>query len=128
MTSNSLFDCLIKLQLYQTQMVNEFFLSNAGIPPVDLKEHERQRQGGRGSGSDDDDEPSAKKMKPEGLLGSAPAAAMMQAAAAAAGMPAGMMPPGMMPPGLHGMPPGLSMGPVMQMNPMAPPFLHPGYV
>lgn len=59
-------------------------------------------------------------MKPEGLLGTAPAA-MMQA------MP-GMMPPGMMPPGLHGMPPGLSMGPVMQMNPMAPPFLHPGYV
>lgn len=102
-------------------------LFNAGIPPVDLKEHERQRQGGRGSGSDDDDEPSAKKMKPEGLLGSAPAAAMMQAAAAA-GMPAGMMPPGMVPPGLHGMPPGLSMGPVMQMNPMAPPFLHPGYV
>lgn len=58
-------------------------------------------------------------MKPEGLLGTAPA--MMQA------MP-GMVPPGMIPQGLHGMPPGLSMGPVMQMGPMGPQFLHPGYV
>lgn len=58
-------------------------------------------------------------MKPEGLLGTAPT--MMQA------MP-GMVPHGMLPPGLPGMPPGLSMGAVMQMGPMAPPFLHPGYV
>lgn len=96
-----------------------FFSFFVGIPPVDLKEHERQRQGSRGSGSDDDDEPAAKKAKPEGLLGTAPA--MMQA------MP-GMVPTSMMPPGLPGMPPGLSMGPVMQMGPMGPQFIHPGYV
>lgn len=44
-----------------------------GIPSEDLKEHERQRNGGRpGSPSSGEDEPAPKKTKPEGLLGSAP--------------------------------------------------------
>ncbi|KAL3272601.1 hypothetical protein HHI36_014071 [Cryptolaemus montrouzieri] len=79
-----------------------------GIPATDLKEHERQRQGGNDSGSDD--EPAPKKAKPEGLLGNAPGGPQHP----------GMMPPGMMPP--PGMPPGMSMGPMMHM----PPFMHPG--
>ncbi|XP_044015047.1 BUB3-interacting and GLEBS motif-containing protein ZNF207-like isoform X2 [Aphidius gifuensis] len=46
-----------------------------GIPPNDAKEHERLRNGGRpGSPSSGEDEPVQKKMKPEGLLGSAPGA------------------------------------------------------
>lgn len=46
-----------------------------GIPPNDLKEHERQRNGGRaGSPSSGEDEPAPKKTKPEGLLGTAPGA------------------------------------------------------
>lgn len=84
-----------------------------GIPPNDLKEHERQKQGTRGNDSgSDDDEPSQKKVKQEGLLGNAPG--VMQ------GMP-GMM-QGMMPP--PGMPPGIPMG---HMMPMGPHFaMHPG--
>ncbi|XP_065173795.1 BUB3-interacting and GLEBS motif-containing protein ZNF207 isoform X1 [Atheta coriaria] len=86
-----------------------------GIPAADLKEHERQKDGGRGGGvsDDDDDEPIAKRTKPEGLLGSAPG--VMQ------GMP-GMV-PGMMPPHMAGMPPGMPMG-MMQMGHM--PFMHHG--
>lgn len=71
-----------------------------GIPPNDLKEHERQRNGGRaGSPSSGEDEPAPKKTKPEGLLGTAP------------GVMGGS---GMMP---HGMPghPGMQMG---QFHPM----------
>lgn len=89
-----------------------------GIPSVDLKEHERQRQGSRStaSGSDDDDEPTAKRAKPEGLLGTAPSV-----------MPTlpGMMPPGMLPAGIPGMPPGIPMSHVMSMGHMGPPFMHP---
>lgn len=87
-----------------------------GIPAADLKEHERQKAGGRDD-SDDDDEPAAKKIKPEGLLGTAPGVIP--------GMVPGMMPPH---PGLPGMTPGIPMGPMMSMNPMAPHFMHPGYV
>ncbi|XP_054268400.1 BUB3-interacting and GLEBS motif-containing protein ZNF207 isoform X1 [Macrosteles quadrilineatus] len=87
-----------------------------GIPPEDLKEHERQKQGkqGRAASPDSgDDEPQSKKSKPEGLLGNAPP-----------GMPPGMMPPGMMPPPHPMMPP---MGPMMgHMGPMGPPFMGPG--
>lgn len=43
-----------------------------GIPPADLKEHERQRNGRPGSPSSGEDEPAPKKNKPEGLLGQAP--------------------------------------------------------
>ncbi|KAG8036166.1 hypothetical protein G9C98_004746, partial [Cotesia typhae] len=68
-----------------------------GIPPNDLKEHERQRNGGRpGSPSSGEDEPAQKKSKPEGLLGSAPGAMPSNS-----GMMPGMMqgmPPGMQPP------------------------------
>ncbi|XP_044758176.1 BUB3-interacting and GLEBS motif-containing protein ZNF207 isoform X1 [Coccinella septempunctata] len=77
-----------------------------GIPPADLKEHEKQRQGGNDSGSDDEPTPN-KKLKQEHALGNAPGP-----------HPPGMMPPGMMPP--PGMPPG------MPMMPMGPPFIHPG--
>ncbi|XP_060523285.1 BUB3-interacting and GLEBS motif-containing protein ZNF207 [Cylas formicarius] len=83
-----------------------------GIPPLDLREHERQKQGTRSVGNDsgsDDDEPASKKLKPEGLLGTAPS------------MVPGMM-PGIMPP--PGMPPG--MPPMMSMAPMGSPFMHPG--
>nr|CAH7712505.1 unnamed protein product [Callosobruchus chinensis] len=85
-----------------------------GIPPNDLREHERQKQGSRPSNDSgsDDDEPVAKRPKPEGLLGNAPGAVP--------GVP-GMV-PGMMPP--PGMPPGMSMGPMMQMGPMGPHFMH----
>ncbi|KAJ8980981.1 hypothetical protein NQ317_013435 [Molorchus minor] len=87
-----------------------------GIPPLDLKDHERQKQGSRANDSgSDDDEPSAKRPKPEGLLGNAPG--MMQ------GVP-GMMPGMMPPPGMaHGMP----MGHMMQMGHMGHHFMpHPG--
>lgn len=98
-----------------------FYVRSVGIPSADLKEHERQRQGSRssiGSGSDDDDEPVAKKVKPEGLLGSAPS--MLQTMS-------GMVPTGMLPPhGIPGMPPTISMGHMMQMGPMGPQFMHPG--
>uniref|UniRef100_A0A1B6C7Q2 BED-type domain-containing protein n=1 Tax=Clastoptera arizonana TaxID=38151 RepID=A0A1B6C7Q2_9HEMI len=90
-----------------------------GIPPEDLKEHERQKQGKHGgrpqSPSSGEDEPPTKKNKPEGLLGTAPP-----------GMPGGMMPQGMMPPhmGQFGPPMGHHMmGP---MGPMGPPFMGPG--
>uniref|UniRef100_A0A1B6FMT8 BED-type domain-containing protein n=1 Tax=Cuerna arida TaxID=1464854 RepID=A0A1B6FMT8_9HEMI len=91
-----------------------------GIPPEDLKEHERHKQGkqGRAASPDSGDEdPPAKKNKPEGLLGTAPP-----------GMAPGMMPPGMMPPP-HPMGPGMMppMGPMMgPMGPMGPPFMGPG--
>ncbi|XP_075220474.1 uncharacterized protein LOC142323953 isoform X2 [Lycorma delicatula] len=92
-----------------------------GIPPEDLKEHERQRQGKHGgnraqSPSSGEDEPPTKKKAPEGLLGSAPP-----------GMaPGSMMPQGMMPPHPpYGHPPmgHPMMGP---MGPMGPPFMGPG--
>lgn len=97
-----------------------------GIPPNDLKEHERQKQGARGTDSgSDDDEPASKRAKPEGLLGNAPAGAMGMPPTRPhhppGPMPPGMLPPGMMPP--PGMPPGIHMGPMMHMG---PPFMHPG--
>ncbi|XP_050302123.1 BUB3-interacting and GLEBS motif-containing protein ZNF207 [Anthonomus grandis grandis] len=86
-----------------------------GIPPADLKEHERQKQNSRGADSSDEDEPANKKMKPEGLLGNAPPGM-------AAAMPHGMMQGMMHPP--PGMPPGMQM---MSMGHMGgPPFMHPG--
>lgn len=85
-----------------------------GIPPADLREHERHRVGGVSgsiSGSDDEDEPSSKRLKPEGLLGNAPG--IMQ------GIPGMMLPP-------PGMPPGIPMGHMMSMGPMGPQFMHHG--
>lgn len=99
-----------------------------GIPPNDLREHERVRSGGTNSGSDDD-EPAQKKAKPEGLLGSAPGQLP-----SAAGMMTGMMPPMQMGPnGMMGQfPPHMAAAPHMMghMGPhMGSPFMgHPGYV
>lgn len=68
-----------------------------GIPAADLKEHERQKQGGPDS---DDDEPLPKRIKPEGLLGTAPGT-----------IPSPGLVPGLMPPTLHpGMAAGIPMG------------------
>lgn len=88
-----------------------------GIPPEDLKEHERQKQGKQGraqSPSSGEDEPPNKKTKPEALLGTGPP-----------GMPGGMMSQGLMPPhsvGQFGPP----MGPMMGPMGMATPFMGPG--
>ncbi|KAK9512838.1 hypothetical protein O3M35_001168 [Rhynocoris fuscipes] len=82
-----------------------------GIPPEDLREHEKQRQGKQGraaSPSSGEDEPAPKK-KADGL------------GASTAGNPG--MPPSMVPPTMPGFPP---MGPMMgPMGPM-PPFMPPG--
>lgn len=90
-----------------------YFVYLPGIPPNDLKEHERQKQGTRGNDSgSDEDEPAVKRPKPEGLLGTAPGVM-----AAVPGMVQGMMPP-------PGMAPGMPMGHMMSMG---PPFMaHPG--
>lgn len=89
-----------------------------GIPPNDLKEHERQRSGGGRDSGSEDDEPAPKKTKPEGLLGTAPGPLP-----SAAGMMTGMMPP--MPMGPMGQfPPHM---PHHMMGHMGPPFMgHPG--
>ncbi|XP_067011091.1 BUB3-interacting and GLEBS motif-containing protein ZNF207 isoform X2 [Anabrus simplex] len=99
-----------------------------GIPPDDIKEHERQKQGGRpGSPSSGEDEPAPKKSKPEGLLGNGPVPG------GPGGMMQGMMPPnqgGPMPP--HPMQPmgqfGPPMGPMMghMGHPMGPPYMGHG--
>lgn len=91
-----------------------FFVYLPGIPPNDLKEHEKQKQGSRSNDSgSDDDEPAAKKAKPEGLLGNAP-----NVMPGVPNMVQGMMPP-------PGMAPGMAMG--HMMSPMGPPFMaHPG--
>lgn len=82
-----------------------------GIPPEDLKEHERQRNGGRpGSPSSGEDEPAPKKSKPEGLLGTAPGSGMMHGMHGHPGMSMGQFPPSM-----HHM-----------MGHMGPPFMGPG--
>lgn len=76
-----------------------------GIPPEDLKEHEKQKQGKHGraaSPSSGEDEPAPKK-KSDGLMGAQPG-----------------MPPAMVPQGFPSMSP--MMGP---MGPM-PPFMPPG--
>ncbi|XP_063984370.1 BUB3-interacting and GLEBS motif-containing protein ZNF207 [Diachasmimorpha longicaudata] len=94
-----------------------------GIPPNDAKEHEKQRNGGRpGSPSSGEDEPAQKKLKPEGLLGSAPGAVPT---------PSGIIPgviPGMQ--GHPGMPMGHQFPPGMHMMPhlghVGPPFMGPG--
>ncbi|KAF5293566.1 hypothetical protein FQA39_LY03051 [Lamprigera yunnana] len=85
-----------------------------GIPAADLKEHERQKQGGPDS---DDDEPLPKRPKPEGLLGTAPVTMSSP----------GLM-PGLMPPTLHpGMPAGLPMGHILgPMGHLSHHFLPPG--
>ncbi|XP_021942194.1 BUB3-interacting and GLEBS motif-containing protein ZNF207 isoform X2 [Zootermopsis nevadensis] len=100
-----------------------------GIPPEDIKEHERQKQGkqiqgGRpGSPSSGEDEPAPKKAKPEGLLGNGPGPG---------GMMQGMMPP-QGPMHHHSMAPMGQFGPSMghhMMGPMGPPigppFMGPG--
>ncbi|XP_047990989.1 BUB3-interacting and GLEBS motif-containing protein ZNF207 isoform X3 [Leguminivora glycinivorella] len=79
-----------------------------GIPPEDIREHEKQKSGG-GKGSDsEDDEPAAKKKATPALLGAGPSAVT----------------PGILPtpmgPGMPGMYPGQMQ---MPMNPMMPPFM-----
>ncbi|XP_026734268.1 BUB3-interacting and GLEBS motif-containing protein ZNF207 isoform X1 [Trichoplusia ni] len=79
-----------------------------GIPPEDVKEHEKQKSGG-GKGSDsDDDEPAAKKKATPALLGPGPS----QVTQGILPTPMGPVPPGMYP------------GPMqsMQMQ-MMPPFM-----
>lgn len=81
-----------------------------GIPPDDLKEHEKQRSGVSGKGSDsDDDEPAAKKKPPttHGLP-----------VASSSGVMPTQMGPGM--PGVSAVPPTMyPVGPMM--TPMPPP-------
>ncbi|CAG9102025.1 unnamed protein product [Plutella xylostella] len=80
-----------------------------GIPPEDIKEHEKQKTGG-GKGSDsEDDEPAAKKKATPALLGAGPSGVA----------------PGILPTPMGPVPPGMYPG-HMQMNmmgPMAPPFM-----
>lgn len=80
-----------------------------GIPPQDLKEHEKQKTGG-GRGSDsEDDEPAAKKKATPALLGAGPSGVA----------------PGILPTPMGHVPPGMYQH--MQMNPMmgpmGPPFM-----
>lgn len=87
-----------------------------GIPPDDIKEHERQKQGGRpGSPSSGEDEPAPKKVKPEGLLGNGPGPLP--------GGPGGMM-PGMMQQHSQGPMPPHHM-PHPHMGQFGPPMGHP---
>ncbi|GLH08021.1 uncharacterized protein GBIM_13361 [Gryllus bimaculatus] len=106
-----------------------------GIPPEDIKEHERQKQGkqsgGRpGSPSSGEDEPAPKKTKPEGLLGNGPGSVPGSSAVLPGMMPPhpqGPMPPHPMAPhiGQFGPPMGHPMmGPMG--HPMGPPFMGPG--
>ncbi|CAH0691689.1 unnamed protein product [Spodoptera exigua] len=76
-----------------------------GIPPEDVKEHEKQKSGG-GKGSDsDDDEPAAKKKATPALLGPGPS----------------QVTPGILPTPMGPVPPGMYPG-HMQMQ-MMPPFM-----
>ncbi|KAL4705926.1 hypothetical protein ACJJTC_017508 [Scirpophaga incertulas] len=76
-----------------------------GIPPEDVREHEKQKSGG-GKGSDsEDDEPAAKK-KPPALLGAGPSGVT----------------PGILPTPMGPVPPGMYPG-HMAMNPMMSPFM-----
>ncbi|XP_013195799.1 BUB3-interacting and GLEBS motif-containing protein ZNF207 isoform X2 [Amyelois transitella] len=76
-----------------------------GIPPEDVKEHEKQKSGG-GKGSDsEDDEPAAKKKATPALLGAGPSSVN----------------PGILPTPMGPVPPGMY-GP-MPMNPMMPSFM-----
>ncbi|XP_049873053.1 BUB3-interacting and GLEBS motif-containing protein ZNF207 isoform X2 [Pectinophora gossypiella] len=77
-----------------------------GIPPEDVREHEKQKSGG-GKGSDsEDDEPAAKKKATPALLGPGPSTVT----------------PGILPTPMGAVPPGMYPGP-MPMNPMMPPFM-----
>ncbi|CAH0715775.1 unnamed protein product, partial [Brenthis ino] len=77
-----------------------------GIPPEDVKEHEKQKTGG-GKGSDsDDDEPAAKKKATPALLGPGPSTVT----------------PGILPTPMGPVPPGMYHAP-MQMNPMMQHFM-----
>ncbi|KAL0839077.1 hypothetical protein ABMA28_017058 [Loxostege sticticalis] len=77
-----------------------------GIPPEDIREHEKQKSGG-GKGSDsDDDEPAAKKKAAPALLGPGPSGVT----------------PGILPTPMGPVPPGMYSG-HMPMNPMMPPFM-----
>ena len=92
-----------------------------GIPPNDAKEHERQRNGGRpGSPSSGEDEPPQKKVKPEGLLGSAPGAMPTNSR-----MMPGVMQghPGMQQMGQYAPPMHSMMGHLGHV----PPYMGPGY-
>lgn len=109
--------CNIEIEIYGME----------GIPPDDVKEHEKQKQGKQGraqSPSSGEDEPVQKKPKSEGLLGNGPAPSML---------PHGQMMPGQGPPGMQyqgQFAPGqfAPMGPMGPMGPMmGPPFMAPGF-
>nr|XP_032517474.1 BUB3-interacting and GLEBS motif-containing protein ZNF207 isoform X2 [Danaus plexippus plexippus] len=78
-----------------------------GIPPEDVKEHEKQKTGGGKGSESDDDEPAAKRKATPALLGPGPS----QVNPGILPTPMGQMPPGMYP--AH-----------MQMNHMMPHFMH----
>ncbi|CAK1554225.1 unnamed protein product [Leptosia nina] len=77
-----------------------------GIPPEDIKEHERQKTGGGKASDSDDDEPAAKKKATSALLGPGPSSVT----------------PGILPTPMGPVPPGMYPGP-MAMNPMMPHFM-----
>ncbi|XP_021188498.2 BUB3-interacting and GLEBS motif-containing protein ZNF207 isoform X1 [Helicoverpa armigera] len=90
-----------------------------GIPPEDVKEHEKQKSGG-GKGSDsDDDEPAAKKKATPALLGPGPS----QVTQGILPTPMGPVPPGMYPGHMQmQMMPPFMQAPRMMMPGMRPLF------
>ncbi|XP_053609080.1 BUB3-interacting and GLEBS motif-containing protein ZNF207 isoform X2 [Plodia interpunctella] len=85
-----------------------------GIPPEDVKEHEKQKSGG-GKGSDsEDDEPAAKKKATPALLGAGPSTV----APGILPTPMGPVPPGMYGP--------MPMNPMMSQFMQAPRMMMPG--
>ncbi|EEB11203.1 conserved hypothetical protein [Pediculus humanus corporis] len=100
-----------------------------GIPPDDIKEHEKQKaskqSGGvrAGSPSSGEDEPAPKKTKPDTVLNG-------PAGLGTPGPVPGMIRPGMPPNMMPGIgPPGIFPHPMIgPMGPMGPPFLGPGHM
>lgn len=108
--------CNIEIEIYGME----------GIPPEDVKEHEKQKQGKQGraqSPSSGEDEPVQKKTKSEGLLGNGPTPGIMPGQMMPGQNPQGMQFPGQYAPGQFG--PMGHMGPMAPM--MGPPFMAPGF-
>ncbi|XP_050675867.1 BUB3-interacting and GLEBS motif-containing protein ZNF207 isoform X1 [Leptidea sinapis] len=86
-----------------------------GIPPEDIKEHERQKTGGGKLSDSDDDEPAAKKKASTALLGPGPST-----------VTPGILPTpmGPVPPGMY--PGHMGMNPMMQHFMQAPRMMMPG--
>ncbi|CAH2048414.1 unnamed protein product, partial [Iphiclides podalirius] len=83
-----------------------------GIPPEDIKEHEKQKTGGGKASDSEDDEPAAKKkatpaLNKQNSLGAGPSTVTQ-----------GILPTPMAP-----VPPGMYPGHAMPMNHMMPPFM-----